>query len=496
MKKVASLVLALTMVLSVLIAVPVSAASRTINSLSNVKEPIVVSEGDRIFDVENGTTRELVGPESDIGTDQTPLIAIHTGSVVLKPNEIHIPNGSAVIVARSSTRPSNEKWTMEHETEIKYNKNVKVDVSITGPDLSTNPLQYCRVKFSTGSRNRKMNVVPLGAYYWVLNLDTNQPYWEKFNTLAVLDDSEKKPGDSMYQWSKVYKENAAQSEPEYTAKEGKVFKNQVYNASRKSHNDYNLYIPDSVKKGKPASLVICIHGGSWTGGAKEDMDYMCARFARHGYIAATVEYRLFKFNNDVEDPANSMDDMMADIRDCVNAVVKQTKGMGYNLVNMATTGYSAGGHLALLYGYAHPNDAAIPVKAVFSQVGPADFHASSWKPGLFQNQTLLNLYARVLIPGFEDLSESERQAALDKIAPTSYITKNTVPTVFTYGKEDHIVGYGHGAVMDEKLTACGVPHKFITLGKSDHPSEFDRAALDDFWNTTYQYGAQYLSPQQ
>lgn len=491
MKKLLSLVLALSMVLTLFIAVPVSAASTTITSLADIREPIVVNEGDRIFDKDG----ELIGPESDIGTDQTPLLAIHTGSVVLRPNEIHIPNGSAVIVARSSKRPSGETWTMEHETEIKYNKNIKVNVPITGPDLSKNPLQYCRVKFNIGSQNTKMGVFPLGTYYWLLNVNTNQPYWEHFNMIAVLDDGEKKPGDSMYQWTQVYKENATQKEPELTAKEGKVYKNQVYTTTRKSHNEYNLYIPRSVKKDQPSTLVLCVHGGSWTSGTKEDMDYMCARFARHGYIAATIDYRLFQFNNDMEDPASSMDDIMKDMTDCVNAIVKQTKAKGYNLVNMATTGYSAGGHLALLYGYAHPNDSKLPVKAVFSQVGPADFHAGSWKPGLFQYQSLLDFYAKVLIPGYEDMSDAEKQAALNKIAPTSYITKDTVPTVFTYGKEDHIVGYGHGAVMDQKLTECGVPHKFIPLGKSDHPSEFDRGALDDFWNTTYQYGAQYLNPQ-
>ncbi len=39
-------------------------------------------------------------------------------------------------------------------------------------------------------------------------------------------------------------------------------------------------------------LVICIHGGSLIGGGRIDMSAFCTDFARRGYVAATIDYRL------------------------------------------------------------------------------------------------------------------------------------------------------------------------------------------------------------
>src|ERR1700690_1200787 len=38
--------------------------------------------------------------------------------------------------------------------------------------------------------------------------------------------------------------------------------------------------------------VILLHGGGWVGGTAADLKGKCAFFAQHGFVAATVEYRL------------------------------------------------------------------------------------------------------------------------------------------------------------------------------------------------------------
>ena len=52
--------------------------------------------------------------------------------------------------------------------------------------------------------------------------------------------------------------------------------------------------------------------------------------------------------------------------------------MRYTIDKMATSGYSAGGHLALLYVYSRPDAAAVPVELVFEQVGSAVFTPELW----------------------------------------------------------------------------------------------------------------------
>src|SRR5262245_20794127 len=51
----------------------------------------------------------------------------------------------------------------------------------------------------------------------------------------------------------------------------------------------NLAIP----KGKgPFPAVVCIHGGGWYQGQRQDMDFMTELLSRRGYVADTVSYRL------------------------------------------------------------------------------------------------------------------------------------------------------------------------------------------------------------
>ena len=42
----------------------------------------------------------------------------------------------------------------------------------------------------------------------------------------------------------------------------------------------------------PRPGVILIHGGGWSAGDKRDFDQVCMYLATHGFVAATVDYRL------------------------------------------------------------------------------------------------------------------------------------------------------------------------------------------------------------
>ena len=51
----------------------------------------------------------------------------------------------------------------------------------------------------------------------------------------------------------------------------------------------DLYTPQNTDTVRP--LVVLVHGGSWLGGCKEDIAWLCEELAARGYVAATVKYR-------------------------------------------------------------------------------------------------------------------------------------------------------------------------------------------------------------
>ncbi len=465
-------------------------ASVEVRGNIDIKGKVVVEKGGRFFRTEYLIYQQIVGTVGDVGVGYTPLLAIHTGSVEISNGGFHFPMGTAVRVARSSIRLWNEKWTMEHETELKYNDGVNVNVSIYGPDLSNDTTQFARIVFGFHSGNTELRLVTPSTYYWLYDENSHAGTWQWFNGLEALSGSLENASPSIRAWANAFFHNARMLEPELTSEEAFVYQNQVYDSSRNTRNQYNLYIPTSVSHGEPVSLILFIHGGSWTGGAKEDLNYACARLARKGYITATIDYRLFGAE---QNAANSMDDIMEDIQNCINAIYEQATELGYTIDKMATSGYSAGGHLALLYAYSHSDSAAIPVELVFEQVGPADFDADAFAPGIFQSQILVDSFAEMLIPNYSSMTANEKEAALDYISPISYVNESTVPTVMTYAAEDIIVGYQHGVRLDETLSVNNVDHVFFTMAKSNHTCEFDSTVVDQYWNTSYQYCEKYLT---
>src|SRR5262245_42656222 len=54
----------------------------------------------------------------------------------------------------------------------------------------------------------------------------------------------------------------------------------------------DLYTPK--ERTKPLPAVVFIHGGAWRSGSRQMYHYYCVKFAEHGYVAATISYRLYR----------------------------------------------------------------------------------------------------------------------------------------------------------------------------------------------------------
>ncbi|MBI3234906.1 MAG: T9SS type A sorting domain-containing protein [Bacteroidetes bacterium] len=60
----------------------------------------------------------------------------------------------------------------------------------------------------------------------------------------------------------------------------------------------HIYAPVGDNNNK-RPVVIWLYGGAWVAGAKEDMADWCLRFAKRGYVAVTIQYRLGFFNDNI-----------------------------------------------------------------------------------------------------------------------------------------------------------------------------------------------------
>lgn len=123
------------------------------------------------------------------------------------------------------------------------------------------------------------------------------------------------------------------------------------------------------------SFVFFVHGGGFTGGDKAAVE--AVRYGEYlaskGYVVASVNYRLAAEDNDV-----SINDMYEDLMTAVDVIVSKSDEIGYHLNEMATTGGSAGGCLAMLVACKEPGRLSIPIRFVFEETGPASFEPELW----------------------------------------------------------------------------------------------------------------------
>jgi len=126
---------------------------------------------------------------------------------------------------------------------------------------------------------------------------------------------------------------------------------------------FDLYLPANRNTSDTKTLIL-VHGGSWIGGDKSEMNPILEVVRKNlpNYAVVNMNYRLSTWGK----PAFPMQ------IDDIAAVIAKLKNGKYDISdNIGFIGVSAGGHLSLLYSYAYNIDKN--VKMVCSIVGPTNF---------------------------------------------------------------------------------------------------------------------------
>jgi acetyl esterase/lipase len=237
-----------------------------------------------------------------------------------------------------------------------------------------------------------------------------------------------------------------------------------------SNQVFDIYLPEG--RTENTKVLFLVHGGSWVGGDKEDMndvrDYVLQNHPSIGIV--NMNYTLAGANSPPV-PMQTND---------ISAVVNYITSNKTSLIisdDIGFIGVSAGAHLSLLWSYA--NDTNNQVDMVCSIVGPTNFtdpaYYNSANP-VFQSMYIL--FGNPSIPFLESAS------------PYHTATATSPPTLLFYGGQDPLVPNSQGIDLDSQLTNLGVPHEFSFYEEEGH-GWFGQNLLDTF-NKISNYINQYL----
>ena len=491
-----------------------SGATLNVKGTLDLKGTVKVQKGARVCGNLYGMNKKLVGTKADLGTKNAPVIAISEGSLTLMPNKIIFALGLYQI-ARNANFPDDVLWKLRHEVFLEYLDNIAVNVKIKGPrqDTDAGKYSYAKLQMHDGATNSKLKVKSGKIYWWLRSKTDGKSSWMYFDYAALFEIKHIIPNiidDPTYlkaaalaepNWSECMSvNNTAATEPNWSKKDGTRINDIVYDDSREDENKFDLFIPKSAKKGTAPGVLLFIHGGGWSDGEKSDMAYLCKRFARQGFITASLDYRLFPSNVSYMLGTRTdltMDDLMDDVNNCIAKMKEVIEENGYKAEKLGLCGYSAGGHMSLLYAYRDAKKSAIPVKCVFSMCGPVDMHIDTYSGVDWPNDLPMGKGGYIgMYTGLErEVMENptgEAEEWVEHLSPAYQITPNSVPTLALYGDYDRTIGLGHAPMLINTLRKNGVTYEYYEAKKSDHPLELDQQTIKDFMAAAVRYANTYL----
>ena len=223
--------------------------------------------------------------------------------------------------------------------------------------------------------------------------------------------------------------------------------------------DLHMDIALSAERQPDLPCVLFIHGGGWRMGDKSMHALHIKQFAEHGYVTASVQYRLcpkYRFPAQVED-----------VKCAVRYLRANAEKYGIDSDRIGAVGFSAGAHLAMMLGAMDSGDGLAgeggwqdqpsKVQAVVSYFGPTDFRTGE-----------VSDRAMPILVDFIGGTREEMKDAWFAASPANYINKGDAPMLLFQGTNDGLVPYSQASQMAIEMANAGLDGRVELIMKAGH----------------------------
>lgn len=225
---------------------------------------------------------------------------------------------------------------------------------------------------------------------------------------------------------------------------------------------YDLFTPADAKNdpaGRP--LIIVIHGGYWRRGDRGEIADFAYDFAAHGYVAASIDYRL-------ADGRTFFPAQPVDVLTAIRYFREHASELFIDPNRIALFGRSSGAHAALLAGMTtdasvfdstRPQGESPNIRAIVNLFGPTDLTADPATAEAWQVETVENMLGVPL---------AEAGSLLLAASPIAYARADGPAILTIHGDADTIVPVSQGRSLDAVLTAAGQRHQYVEVPGMGH----------------------------
>lgn len=218
----------------------------------------------------------------------------------------------------------------------------------------------------------------------------------------------------------------------------------------------DLYRPSTSG---PHPGVLLVHGGSWSGRSREDMDGYAELLAGHGFVVMNIDYRLA--------PEYRFPAQLHDLQQAMHWLRGRATEIGLDSDRVGGFGYSSGAHLVSLLGLVASQSGSeldqphggpqSRLRAVVAGGLPSDLRK-------FGSGKILRDF---LGGGMDDMPERYEAAS-----PVAHISPQAPPFFLFHGRWDALVPVHHSTDFQAALAARGVYAEMVLLEYRGHGLSF------------------------
>jgi len=205
-----------------------------------------------------------------------------------------------------------------------------------------------------------------------------------------------------------------------------------------ANQSLEIYLPPEATEGKPAPVLLFVHGGGWIRGTRSALAAHARYFAARGWVCVNISYRL------TSEPGVTLADQQADVRAAFEWVHAHASRRGWDRERISALGESAGGQLVCALGVLPPETGSGSAHSLVLVNPVLDLTKLPWA---------------LTTPGVRD-------AAL--ASPLLHLTSEAPPILLLHGRKDVTVPVAQAEAFAAKAKSVGADVRLIVLENAEH----------------------------
>jgi acetyl esterase/lipase len=237
------------------------------------------------------------------------------------------------------------------------------------------------------------------------------------------------------------------------------FQTRVFATTNDADLKVDIYSPN-VTPSNGASIIV-IHGGSWSGGVRNDFPQWNQWFAGNGLTVFDIDYSLSQPN---------YLSAIGDVKKAVRWVKQNAAEFNISSDKIVLLGRSAGGHLALISGYS-ANSQDEKVSGVISLYAPTDL---IWDYANLSNEYVID--GRGTLAKFLGGNPNESQEIRERFlfaSPIENVSTDSPPTLLIHGGKDQLVRLENMERLADKLNELNVRNETLNIPYGQHGFDYN-----------------------